>query len=129
MRNRTAIVIGLLVVTLVPVALSAVPAGARRSRTTTLRLAAKPGVTFRFTKRRLTARAGVVRLIMHNPSSSSLPHGIAIEGHHVDKHGRVVSPGGRSSVRARLRRGRYTFYCPFDGHRGLGMRGVLVVRR
>jgi plastocyanin len=108
---------------------SALAAPSRQTHRTKLRLAAKPGISFHFTRTRLRARAGIVQLVMRNPSSAGLRHGIAVEGHHVDKHGKQVKAGGTSTVRVRLRPGRYTFYCPVDSHRSLGMRGVLVVRR
>ena len=63
-----------------------------------------------------------------NPSTSGKPHAIEIEGHGVEKESAVAAPGERVSVRARLKRGRYQFYCPVDGHKADGMKGTLVVR-
>ena len=80
----------------------------------------------RFNVKTIRVRHGRVKLIMSNPSS--LPHAIAVEGHGIDKDGRTVGRGGTSTVTVRLKRGRYTFYCPVDGHRQAGMKGRLIVR-
>jgi plastocyanin len=80
-----------------------------------------------FSQRTLTARAGTVTIKLTNGSSDSLPHAIAIEGNGVDKDGATVQPGGTSTVTVRLKPGRYTFYCPVDGHEDAGMKGTLTV--
>ena len=80
-----------------------------------------------FSKRALTARPGTVTIRLSNGSSDSLPHAIAIEGNGVDKDGQTVQPGGTSTVTVRLKPGRYTFYCPVDGHKDAGMKGTLTV--
>ena len=99
------------------------------TRRTRLHVSADASGQLRFTKKRLVARhPGRVTVVMANPSGSGLPHGIAIAGHGVHRTGRVVGPGGRSHVTARLRPGRYRFHCPVPGHRAAGMRGTLVVR-
>ena len=82
----------------------------------------------RFNVRTIRVHRGRVKLIMRNPSTGSLSHGIAVEGHGVDKDGRIVGPGHSSTVTVRLRRGTYTFYCPVPGHRAAGMKGRLIVR-
>jgi uncharacterized cupredoxin-like copper-binding protein len=98
---------------------------AHAARVTRLRLTADPHGAMRFNTKRLTARAGKVTIVMTNPSSSGMPHGIAIRGH---GSGRVVGPGGTSTVTATLKRGRYTFVCPVPGHAQAGMTGTLTVR-
>ncbi|MFL5817865.1 MAG: plastocyanin/azurin family copper-binding protein [Conexibacter sp.] len=80
-----------------------------------------------FSQRSLTARSGSVTLTLDNGSDNSLPHAIAIEGNGVDKDGQVAQPGGTSTVTVRLKPGRYTFYCPVDGHEDQGMKGTLTV--
>jgi hypothetical protein len=40
-----------------------------------------------------------------------------------------VGPGGLVELDARLRTGRYRLWCSLPGHRALGMRAVLRVRR
>jgi plastocyanin len=105
----------------------AVPAaGATKTQKRTL--SADAGGALRFTKTTLRAHRGVVKIVMSNPRSSGLPHGIAIRGHGIDRVGSVVDPGGTARVKAKLKKGTYTFYCPFDGHAAAGMRGRLIVR-
>jgi uncharacterized cupredoxin-like copper-binding protein len=92
-----------------------------------IRLSADPGGALRFTRSSLKAKAGTVTLIMKNPSSAGMEHGIAIEGNGVDSDGQTVSPGGTSTVTATLKKGTYTYYCPVPGHRQAGMVGKLTV--
>jgi uncharacterized cupredoxin-like copper-binding protein len=80
-----------------------------------------------FNKKTATAKAGTVTLSMNNPSGNSLPHAIAVEGNGVDKDGKHVTAGGTSTVSVKLKPGKYTFYCPVDGHRKAGMQGTLTV--
>lgn len=80
-----------------------------------------------FSQRALTARSGEVTIRLDNGSGNSLPHAVAIEGNGVDRDGQVVQPGGTSTVTVRLKPGRYTFYCPVDGHEDQGMKGTLTV--
>jgi uncharacterized cupredoxin-like copper-binding protein len=102
---------------------------AAKARTTTLRLKAS-STKLRFNVKTLRARRGRVTVIMTNPSSGNLPHAVAVEGKGVDKDGRTVRPGGVSRVTVNLRKtGRYEFYCPVDGHKRAGMKGVLIIRR
>jgi uncharacterized cupredoxin-like copper-binding protein len=93
----------------------------------TVRLSAKPHA-LAFNVKRLTAKAGKVTIVMSNPRGSDFSHGIAVEGKGVDKDGKVVSAGKRSVLTLRLKKGRYTFYCPVPGHRAAGMKGVLIVK-
>jgi uncharacterized cupredoxin-like copper-binding protein len=92
-----------------------------------IRLSADPGGALRFTRSTLKAKAGTVTLIMKNPSSAGMEHGIAIEGNGVKSDGQTVSPGGTSTVTATLKKGTYTYYCPVPGHRQAGMVGKLTV--
>jgi uncharacterized cupredoxin-like copper-binding protein len=93
----------------------------------TLAISATESGGLGFSERALTARAGTVTIRLDNGSSDSLPHAIAIEGNGVDKDGPTVQPGGTSTVTVRLKPGRYTFYCPVDGHEDGGMKGTLTV--
>jgi uncharacterized cupredoxin-like copper-binding protein len=103
---------------------TAVAAGAA----TTDRLSAAADGSLAFNTKSLSAKAGRVTLALTNPSSSGQPHGIAIDGSGVDADGKVVDPGGASTVTATLKPGKYTFYCPVPGHRQAGMQGTLTVR-
>jgi len=104
------------------------PAAGAPAAGQTVKLAADPGGAPSFTKAALSAKAGTVTLRLDNPSSAGVQHGIAIEGHGVDRNGPVVAAGSTSAVTARLKAGTYTFYCPFDGHKAAGMKGTLTVR-
>jgi uncharacterized cupredoxin-like copper-binding protein len=90
----------------------------------TLKLAADPS-QLKFDKSTLSAKAGKVEIDMDNPSG--LPHAVSIEGNGVDAAGNTVNKGGVSKVSADLKPGKYTFYCPVDGHRQAGMQGTLTV--
>jgi uncharacterized cupredoxin-like copper-binding protein len=94
---------------------------------TTLDISATESGGLGFSKRALTARAGTVTIKLANGSEDALPHAIAIEGNGVDKDGETVQPGGTSTVTLKLKPGRYTFYCPVDGHEDAGMKGTLTV--
>jgi plastocyanin len=91
-----------------------------------LKLDADPSGQLKFTVSSLSAKAGKVTLTMDNPSD--VPHAIAVEGNGVDQDGKVVNKDGTSTVTANLKAGKYTFYCPVDGHRAAGMQGTLTVK-
>jgi uncharacterized cupredoxin-like copper-binding protein len=93
----------------------------------TVALSADPGGAIAFTKTSATAKPGKVTFVMKNPSSSGVQHGIAVEGNGVDKDGPIVSPGKSSTLTVNLKAGKYEFYCPFDSHKGMGMKGTLTV--
>jgi uncharacterized cupredoxin-like copper-binding protein len=95
--------------------------------TSAIDISATEGSGLGFSQRSLTTRSGTVTIRLDNGSGNSLPHGIAIEGNGVDKDGKVVQPGGASTVTVRLKPGRYTFYCPVPGHEDQGMKGTLTV--
>jgi plastocyanin len=94
---------------------------------TTLKLKANASGALKFNKTRLHAAPGKVTIKLKNPSSSGKPHAVEIEGKGIEKESGVAQPGGRVSVKAKLKRGTYEFYCPVDGHEAAGMKGTLVV--
>jgi uncharacterized cupredoxin-like copper-binding protein len=93
----------------------------------TVALSADPGGGVAFTQTSATAKPGKVTIVMKNPSSSGLQHGIAVEGNGVDKDGPIVAPGKASTLTVSLKAGKYEFYCPFDRHKNMGMKGTLTV--
>jgi uncharacterized cupredoxin-like copper-binding protein len=93
----------------------------------TARLHAASSGALKFNVKVLHASHGRVTVVMSNPSSSGLRHGIAVEGNHVDKDGKIVAPGKRSVLTLTLKKGTYSLYCPFPGHEAAGMKGKLVV--
>jgi uncharacterized cupredoxin-like copper-binding protein len=92
-----------------------------------LMLSADPGGALMFDTTKLSAKAGSVTLEMKNPSGSGIQHAIAITGNGVDQTGQTASPGGASTVTAKLKPGTYTFFCPIPGHEAGGMKGTLTV--
>jgi plastocyanin len=94
------------------------------SATTTLGLKASK-TALKFNKTTLRATHGKVTIVMTNPSSTK--HGIAVEGHGLDKDGKVVGRNKTSTVTVTLKKGTYTFYCPVGDHRAEGMKGKIVV--
>jgi uncharacterized cupredoxin-like copper-binding protein len=86
------------------------------------------GTDLAFEKSSLTAKAGTVRLVATNPQA--VPHNISLEGPGgLDEHGKTVPKGGSSQVSAKLKPGKYTFYCSVPGHRQAGMEGTLTVAK
>jgi plastocyanin len=94
----------------------------------TARIPAAKDNRFRFTRSRVRVRHGRVTLISRNPSGNVIPHGIAVALPGPNKEGNEARPGKRSVVRVRLRKGKYTFYCPVRNHRSFGMKGRLIVK-
>jgi plastocyanin len=91
-----------------------------------LKISADPSGAFKFNTSSLSAKAGNVTITMSNPSS--VQHGIAIDGNGVSKTGSIVNQGATSTVSAKLKPGKYTFFCPVPGHRQAGMQGTLTVK-
>ena len=93
----------------------------------TVALSADPGGAVAFMKNTATAKSGKVTFVMTNPKSSGLQHGIAVQGNGIDKDGPIVAAGNTSTLTVTLKKGKYTFYCPFDSHKNMGMKGTLTV--
>jgi uncharacterized cupredoxin-like copper-binding protein len=117
------LIIGLAAVPAAALALAGAASGGVHAARATRHLSADPNGDFSFTRKRLSAPPGRVTLVMKNPSSSGLPHGIAIKG----RKGKTVNPGGTSRVTVTLKRGTYTYYCPVPGHRSFGMKGRIRI--
>ena len=92
----------------------------------TLKIDADPSGQLKFTKTKLSAKAGKVTIEMGNPSS--IPHAVEIEGNGVEEEGETVQKGGKSVATADVKPGTYEFYCPVDGHKAGGMEGTLTVK-
>jgi plastocyanin len=89
-----------------------------------IKLAADPSGKLAFDKKTLTAKAGNVTIDFTNDSST--PHAVEVEGNGVEKETKVVTKGD-ATLTAKLKPGKYEFYCPVDGHRMAGMEGTLTV--
>jgi plastocyanin len=98
------------------------PAPAEASRLT---LVADPGGALEFDKTELTAKPGMVTVVMDNPSE--VPHAVAIEGSGVEEATETLT-SGTSEVTTDLKAGEYRFYCPVGNHAEAGMEGTLTVR-
>jgi uncharacterized cupredoxin-like copper-binding protein len=94
---------------------------------TTLHLTANPQGMLMFNTKSLKAKAGKVTIVLTNPKTSGVPHGISITGHGVNAKSKVVGPGKTTSVTATLKKGSYTFYCQVPGHEAAGMKGTLKI--
>src|SRR3954452_20531910 len=100
------------------------PSGSGGGASSNLQLAADESGQLKFDKTSLNAKAGKVTITMDNPSP--VPHAIAVEGNGVDKDGKTVGMGGKSTISVSLKPGTYEFYCPVDGHKAAGMKGTLT---
>ena len=71
-------------------------------------------------------RAGTVAFRVRNDGKTV--HALEIEGPEGEVETPPIEPGGSARLEARLTKpGRYEWYCPVGGHRGLGMRGRIAV--
>jgi uncharacterized cupredoxin-like copper-binding protein len=102
------------------------PSGGGGGASSNLKLSADESGQLKFDKSSLSAKAGNVTITMDNPSP--VKHAVSIEGNGLDKDGNTVGMGGVSKVTAKLKPGKYEFYCPVDGHKAAGMKGDLTVK-
>jgi plastocyanin len=109
-----------------PSTTSTTPAKGGGGGASTVKLSADPSGALKFDKSTLTAKAGKVTLDMANPSPVS--HAIGVKGNGVTQAGQAVGQGSNSTVTVTLKPGKYTFYCPVDGHQAAGMKGTLTVK-
>ncbi len=93
------------------------------------RVAAAKSGALKINNKKLRVKHGKVTIVFRNPKGTGSEHGVAVEGHGVEKEGKEIEPGHTTRLHVRLKeKGRYTFYCPVDGHRLLGMKGKLIVK-
>jgi uncharacterized cupredoxin-like copper-binding protein len=126
LRSRRRTLAGVAILVLVLVATLAIAATVSARQTLSLRASASGALTYN--KKKLTARHGKATIVMTNPSGSGLKHGIEVEGKGIEKRGPNVGPGHTSKVTVTLKKGKYAFYCPVDGHKQAGMKGTIVVK-
>jgi len=126
--RRKALAGGLIAVIALVTVLAVTTTGSARSGQK-LSLRASASGALKFNTKKLTARSGKVTVVMTNPKSSGLTHGLEVEGNGLEKRAKNIGPGHTTSVTVRLKKGKkYAFYCPVDGHKAAGMRGTIVVR-
>ena len=90
-----------------------------------LALASPADGSLKFDKTTLDAKAGTVTINYDNPSTTA--HAVEIEGNGVTEKSDTIT-GGKTSVTADLKPGKYTFFCPVDSHRAQGMEGTITVK-
>ncbi len=71
------------------------------------------------------AKAGTVRFTVTN--SGTRTHALAIEG--TKSVTNDVAPGKKATLTAQLKPGKYTLFCPLDGHRALGMHTQVTITK
>jgi plastocyanin len=84
---------------------------------------------YRLTPANPSVKSGAVTIRARN--NGQVPHAIEVEGGGPggkDAKSTSISPGQSTTLAVDLKPGRtYTWYCPIDGHRGLGMKGQITV--
>lgn len=93
----------------------------------TLNFAVKPTRTPAFTVSAAEAPAGKVKIELWNPQQA--PHNVVIE----DAKGKQAAKTyllseAVETITAKLKPGKYTFFCEFSGHRKAGMEGPLTIQ-
>jgi uncharacterized cupredoxin-like copper-binding protein len=75
-----------------------------------------------------TAKVGTPGLVtFHVTNAGKIPHALEVVTSKGEVKTAPIAPGGSATVKADLKAGTYTWYCPIDGHKGKGMAGQVVV--
>jgi uncharacterized cupredoxin-like copper-binding protein len=84
---------------------------------------------YRITPRNASVRnTGTVTITLKN--TGKLPHALAIEGLGSEARSATIQGGQSTTLTVDLaKKGTFTWYCPIDGHRRLGMQGTITVGR
>jgi plastocyanin len=126
-RARTAALALTVTAALGVAGIAGVATAARESATATRTLTAS-GSALAFSKKKLTAPRGQVKLVLNN--KSTIKHNVSIKGNGLAaKKGKVVGRNGVSTVSAAVKPGKYTYFCSVPGHEAAGMKGTLTVSR
>jgi plastocyanin len=91
-----------------------------------LDIPADPNGQLLFGFKNAQAPAGTVTI--NSPNKSSTPHNIAIQGNGVSAVGAVGQGGHVSTIKVKLKPGKYPFLCTVDAHAQAGMKGILTVK-
>ncbi len=83
---------------------------------------------YKLTPNQLTIDSGIYTFAGVN--GGTINHALELTGNGVDVHtpDLAFAPGHSEAFTVTLKPGTYQFFCPIDGHRGLGMQATLVVR-
>jgi plastocyanin len=90
----------------------------------TIKLSAPASGALKFDQSSVSTKPGKVTIDFDNPSQ--VPHAVEVEGNGVEEETKKVT-NGKASVTVNLKKGKYEFYCPVDGHKQAGMEGTLTV--
>jgi uncharacterized cupredoxin-like copper-binding protein len=69
--------------------------------------------------------AGVIEFFVQN--QGTVTHALAVETPHGTVRSEDLSPDATARLKVDLPPGRYTWYCPIDGHKAKGMSGTIRV--
>jgi plastocyanin len=99
------------------------PGASQQPTVTTLHLS-----EYKITPAKLSVDAGIYTFAAINDGTIS--HALVLTGNGVERHTTdlAYAPGHSEGFTVTLKPGTYQFFCPVDGHQGLGMQGTLVVR-
>ena len=83
---------------------------------------------YRVTPATITLDVGTYTVTATN--AGTISHALELSGNGVDAHTPdfAFAPGHQEGFTVTLKPGTYQYFCPIDGHRGLGMLGTLVIR-
>ena len=95
--------------------------------TTTLHLTSSK-TALKYNKKKLTAHAGKITIVMKNPSSI-FQHDVAIKIKGKVHKSKLAGTNQTVKLTLTLKPGKYTFYCTVPGHAAAGMKGTLVVTK
>jgi plastocyanin len=70
-------------------------------------------------------KAGPLTILVRNDGATA--HALALVTPSGEVKTGTLAPGKSQTLKADLKAGKYQIYCPIDGHRGKGMKGVIVV--
>jgi plastocyanin len=98
------------------------PGASQQPTVTTLHLS-----EYKITPAQLSLDAGTYTFTAINDGTIS--HALVLTGNGVDGQTKDLAygPGHSEGFTVTLKPGTYQFFCPVDGHQGLGMQGTLVV--
>jgi uncharacterized cupredoxin-like copper-binding protein len=84
---------------------------------------------YKLTPSNPSAQSGTVTIVARN--NGKITHAIEVEGGGAggkDAKSASIAPGQSATLKVSLKPGKtYTWYCPIDGHKGLGMKGTIKV--
>jgi uncharacterized cupredoxin-like copper-binding protein len=72
------------------------------------------------------SKTGVVQITARN--AGTITHALEVEGPGGESKTQDIAPGKSATLKVDLSKaGTYEWYCPIDGHKGMGMKGQIVV--